>query len=168
MNQRIILIEKDFPLTEVEVKRLQKKYPFITDNRIVEIHENMESEEVTGTVIDPKNRTLYPFCGNHEDFATMYRSRNIWNHAKWMISKEVFKHNNPKELLSERFSMLTEHEVDVLIYYLTGPSWAGAVVNTDPNVRDKKGEFIIFPYAYSVEEMMDLYPELELFELEKN
>lgn len=165
MNEKIILIDRTFPLTDVEVKRLQKKYPFITDNRVEEIRQNMESVEVTGTVIDPKNLTLYPFCGNHEDFATMYRSRSIWNHAKWMISKEVFKHKNPKELLSERFSMLTENEVDQLIYYLTDPSWAGVVVNTDPNVRDKRGEFIIFPYAFSVEEMMDLYPELELFEV---
>lgn len=163
MNKRPILIEKDFPLTDEEVKRLQRKYPFLTDNRIIEIRENNENEELTGTVIDPLNRTLYPYAGKPQDFPTMYDRGRIWNYAKYIVPRNMSKLDSSREILSKYFSKLTEGEIEELIHYAFSP-WAGAVVDTDPNVRDKKGEFIIFPYTYSIDEMMDLYPELELFE----
>lgn len=162
MNQRIILIEKDFPLTDEEAKRLQRKYPFLTDNRIIEIRENNENEELTGTVVDLLNRTLYPYSGRPLDFPIVYDGGRIWNYAKYIVPKNMSKRDVAKDVLTKYFSALSEYEIEELIYYAFSP-WDGAVVNTDPNVRDKKGEFVIFPYKYSIEKMMDLYPEAELF-----
>lgn len=166
MNQRIILIEKDFPLTDVEAKRLQRKYPFLTDNRIIEIRENNGNEELTGTVVDPVNKTLYPYSGRPLDFPIVYDGGRIWNYAKYIVPKHSSKRGVSREVLSKYFSNLTEAEIEELIYYYAFSPWAGAVVDTNPNVRDKKGEFIIFPYAYGIDKMMDLYPEAELFEWE--
>lgn len=163
MNKRPILIEKNFPLTKGEAKRLMTKYPFLTDNRLTEILENNGNEELTGTVVDPVNKTLYPYGGKPQDFPIMYDGGKIWNYAKYIVPKNMSKRDVSKVVLSKYFSKLTDAEIEELIYFTFSP-WAGAVVNTDPNVHQKKGEFIIFPYAFSVEEMMDLYPEAELFQ----
>lgn len=67
MDQQIVLIPRDFQLNKMEIERLKKKFAFLTDNRITEIEENHLNDEVVGTIIDHKNKTLYPFSGDLSD-----------------------------------------------------------------------------------------------------
>lgn len=77
MNKQVIVIPKDYELTDEVVARLQKDHPFLTNNRILEIQENHQNEEVTATIIDVKNKTTYPFAGTNSELLELYPEAEI-------------------------------------------------------------------------------------------
>lgn len=79
MSKQIVVIPKYYELTDEVVARLQKEHPFLTNNRIVEIKENHqgENEEVTATIIDVANKTMYPFSGTNGELLELYPEAEI-------------------------------------------------------------------------------------------
>ncbi len=79
MSKQVIVIPKDYELTEAVVAELQKEHPFLTNNRILEIEENHQDEngEVTATIIDVRNKTTYPFAGTNEELLELYPEAEI-------------------------------------------------------------------------------------------
>lgn len=79
MSKQVIVIPKDYELTDEVVARLQNEHPFLTNNRILEIEENHQDEnvEVTATIIDVANNTMYPFAGTNEKLLELYPEAEI-------------------------------------------------------------------------------------------
>ncbi len=73
-------IPKTIKLTEEEIKKIRKKFPFLTDVNIAEVkHWNSKRSPYDGTIIDKDAQyKAYPYDRNQDQFLEEHPDGEIW------------------------------------------------------------------------------------------